>query len=73
MHRARDILPGETLTFLQLFPFPQMDVDGAPPPPEPRDHDSFASVRAFFQGSPTRADMATAAGYPVSGSGCQGR
>ena len=70
---APGILPRERLTFLQLSPFPQMDVGGDPPPPELRDLDSVASVRAFFQGSPTRADMATAAGYPVSGSGCQGR
>ena len=47
-----------------------MDVHGAPPPPELRDLDSL-SVRAFFQGSLTRADLATAAGYPVQGSGSE--
>ena len=48
-----------------------MDVDGDPPSPELRNLDSVASVRAFFQGSLTRADLATAAGYPVSGSGSE--
>ena len=48
-----------------------MDVDCAPPPPELRDLDSVASVRAFFQGSLTKADLATAAGYPVQGSGSE--
>ena len=48
-----------------------MDVGGDPPPPELRDLDSVASVRAFFQGSLTRADLATAAGYPVQGSGSE--
>ena len=47
-----------------------MDVHGAPPPNELRDLDSL-SVRAFFQGSLTRADLATAAGYPVQGSGSE--
>ena len=48
-----------------------MDVGGDPPPPELRDLDSLSSVRAFFQGSLTRADLATAAGYPMSGSGSE--
>ena len=47
-----------------------MDVHGAPPPNELRDLDSL-SVRAFFQGSLTRADLATAVGYPVQGSGSE--
>ena len=47
-----------------------MDVGGDPPPPELRDLDSL-SVRAFFQGSLTRADLATAVGYPVQGSGSE--
>ena len=48
-----------------------MDVGGDPPPRELRDLDSLSSVRAFFQGSLTRADLATAAGYPVQGSGSE--
>ena len=48
-----------------------MDVHGCIPPPELRDLDTVASVRAFFQGSLTRADLATAAGYPMSGSGSE--
>ena len=47
------------------------DVDGDPPSPELRNLDSVASVRAFFQVSLTRANLATAAGYPVSGSGSE--
>ena len=48
-----------------------MDVHGCIPPPELRDLDTVASVRAFFQGSLTKADLATAARYPVSGSGSE--
>jgi hypothetical protein len=48
-----------------------MDVHGCILPPELRDLDSLSSVRAFFQGSLIRADLATAVGYPVQGSGSE--
>ena len=63
MHRARNSAAPKA-DFFATFSL-SSDGRGRRPP------DSVSSVRAFFQGSLTRADLATAVGYPVQGSGSE--